>query len=108
MPQILSLACLFRQDFLLGFNYSPNYIQTCLSKHPEACVLIIKLFHTRFCSNNEDENQKQEKISILKDKIEGILAKIDNLVDDKIIRMFVELCFAVLRTNYYLQLFAQP
>ena len=85
------------------FNYSPNYIQTCLSKHPEACVLIIKLFHTRFCSNNEDENQKQEKISILKDKIEGILAKIDNLVDDKIIRMFVELCFAILRTNYYLQ-----
>ena len=37
--------------------------------------------NTRFCSNNEDENQKQEKISILKDKIEGILAKIDNLVD---------------------------
>ena len=99
----LSGSFLISKAFLFLTQYPETLVKCMPSGRPFAEVP-----NTRFCSNNEDENQKQEKISILKDKIEGILAKIDNLVDDKIIRMFVELCFAVLRTNYYLQLFAQP
>lgn len=45
---------------------------------------------------------KQEKVDIIKHRLEEILTNITNLVDDKIIRIFIELSFAILRTNYYL------
>ncbi|AHX11431.1 bacterial NAD-glutamate dehydrogenase family protein [Neorickettsia helminthoeca str. Oregon] len=85
----------------ISFKYNPSYIQAALSHHPDAAVLIIRLFHARFSPDIKEES-RQEKVEILKGKSKKILSSVTNVMYDNIIRTCIELCLSILRTNYYM------
>lgn len=81
----------------IGSNFSQQYIEETLDRYAEIARMLVNLFHSRFCP--ERVNSKTEKV--LHEQIISALEQVDNLDDDRIIRRFLELIEATIRTNYY-------
>ncbi|WP_434339558.1 NAD-glutamate dehydrogenase [Motilimonas cestriensis] len=80
-----------------GTTFSQNYIEAALNRYPELSRLIVALFDAKF-------NPKQKKSVNQEKLIETINAQLDdvvNLDDDRIIRHFLEMIQATVRTNYF-------
>ncbi len=82
-----------------GFFYSQAFVNDSLAKNPELVKLLVQLFYTRFAPFFSGERDKEFR-ELIK-KIDGILAKVSNLAEDRVVRGFVELISATLRTNYF-------
>jgi len=83
-----------------GFTYSPEYIAETLVNHASITHLIKDLFVFRFdpkCSEERDT-----KINQTKSLIEEMLDEVSILDEDRILRRYMDLIYATLRTNYYL------
>ncbi|GGK62920.1 NAD-glutamate dehydrogenase [Amphritea balenae] len=89
----------YSQQIRLGF--SQPYIAGTLFRHVQVTRLLVALFRARF----EPQRQSSEKVSALMDRIESsildALDKVDNLNDDQILRKFLELMKATLRTSFF-------
>ncbi len=81
-----------------GTSFSQNYIEDALNSYPELAGLIIELFDRKF-SPSRHGNEKV--VAKLEAKIIEQLDDVANLDDDRIIRRYVEMVNATLRTNYY-------
>ena len=81
-----------------GFNYSQAAIEQALGHHPRIAKNIVELFYARFDPAEKDREAKQEK---LKAQIEKQLSDVTNAAEDRILRRYVEILGAVLRTNYF-------
>ncbi|CAM2944784.1 NAD-glutamate dehydrogenase [Vibrio rarus] len=82
----------------VGFPFSQNYIGDALAAHPKIATYLVQLFEKRFKPQNKGDESSQQKII---EKIKGLLDKVDSLDDDRILRRYVEMIRATLRTNYY-------
>ncbi|OBT12202.1 NAD-glutamate dehydrogenase [Vibrio sp. UCD-FRSSP16_10] len=82
----------------VGFPFSQHYIGDTLAAHPTLAKQLVSLFEKRFQPSNKGDEQSQQKII---DKINAQLDKVDSLDDDRIVRRYVEMIRATLRTNYY-------
>ncbi len=83
----------------LVFPYSQSFIAGALSNHPELARALVNLFAARF---NPSASKGRETASAkLKAGIEAALESITNLAEDRIIRQFLALMMATLRTNFY-------
>lgn len=80
----------------IKFLYSQDFIKTTLVKYPELAKLLIKLFYCYFDHSSLAENS----ISI-ENKIKAELLAIKSTAEDRVIRKFLELIHATLRTNYF-------
>ncbi|MCT4656225.1 MAG: NAD-glutamate dehydrogenase [Cohaesibacter sp.] len=78
--------------------YSQDYMWQTLNSYPDLSALIVDLFHTRF--NPEQKNRVAEAARIA-GGIETALEVVSNLDDDRIMRRFVDVIQATLRTNFY-------
>lgn len=83
----------------IGFNLSEGYIQESLSCHIDLVRLLVQLFEARF--NPEYVDIHKEKTADIQAELIHALDKIDNIDDDRIIRMYMEVILATDRTNYY-------
>lgn len=84
----------FRQ---IGFTFSENYIQETVLSNLDIVKDLISLFKSRFCLKNHNKD-KQEHIT------NNILEKLDqitNLDEDRILRRFLDVILATLRTNFF-------
>ncbi|KEY90673.1 NAD-specific glutamate dehydrogenase [Candidatus Photodesmus katoptron] len=79
----------------VGFPFSLQYIEDTLNHYPEVAKNLINLFIMRF-----DPKLNSNPEYLLKD-LKKHLRHIDNLDDDRIIRRYIEIILATLRTNYY-------
>ncbi|KEY91325.1 NAD-specific glutamate dehydrogenase [Candidatus Photodesmus blepharus] len=79
----------------VGFPFSQQYIEDTLNHYPDLAKGLINLFTTRF---NPDFQGSQIEIT---KKITEQLNYVENLDDDRIIRRYIEIIYATLRTNYY-------
>ena len=82
----------------IGSSFSIEYIANTMASYPEISKLLIDLFNQKFSPSIRRNKSKVENIEAL------IMAKLDtvsNLDDDRIIRRYVELLNATLRTNFY-------
>ncbi|QCG89201.1 NAD-glutamate dehydrogenase [Azospirillum sp. TSH100] len=77
------------------FAYAQDTIETTLAAHPQTARLLSRLFAARF-----DPANRTEEAPIL-EQIEDALDAVTNLDDDRILRRFVNLIRATLRTNAY-------
>jgi glutamate dehydrogenase len=77
------------------FAYAQDTIEATLSGHPQIARLLARLFAIRF-----DPKNLSDEAPIL-DQIETALDAVTNLDDDRILRRFVNLIRATLRTNAY-------
>lgn len=83
----------------IGFTYSQTSIEQTLSRHPGITRKLVALFDARF-----DPSNKQDRVSVmetLQQEIEAALASVSDVTDDRIIRRYMDLILATLRTNYF-------
>ncbi|PCI62514.1 MAG: NAD-glutamate dehydrogenase [Gammaproteobacteria bacterium] len=82
----------------IGGTFSQNYVEDTFSRYPHLAELLIALFNLIF----DPATKKNEKlVAKIADSIEGSLDNVANLDDDRIIRRFVEIIQATIRTNFF-------
>lgn len=82
----------------VGFPFSQQYIEDTLSNHPELAQILVDLFEKRFDPKVKSRSKAEDKLITL---IKAKLDKVDSLDDDRIIRRYMEMMLATIRTNYY-------
>ncbi len=81
-----------------GFTFSQQYIEETLVANPAVAILLNELFSLRF---NPNQQCDEKMILTLEDKIAKELDAVVNLDQDRILRRFLDVIRATLRTNYY-------
>ena len=99
--EVAMLRAYARYSQQIRFGFSQPYIAGALSRHIHVTRLLVALFRARF----EPSRQDSDKVKALADRIESsiidALDKVDNLNEDQILRRFLELIKATLRTSFF-------
>jgi len=82
----------------VGFTYAQTTIEQALSQQPQIAKLLVDLFIARFDPDKKDREGTQRS---LQGTIEAQLAQVSNVVEDRILRRYVDIMLATLRTNYF-------
>ncbi|HEX2060585.1 MAG TPA: NAD-glutamate dehydrogenase domain-containing protein, partial [Thermoanaerobaculia bacterium] len=86
----------------VGVTLSEAYIQQTLAKHPQITRNIIELFRNYFDPSIGDAGMGRKAASLgIRSQIEDALERVTNPDEDRILRLYVSLIEATLRTNYY-------
>ena len=83
-----------------GITYSQNYIAETLNRYPHAASDLFRLFHNRFDVSISDKVRASRSATIT-DDLEKTLADVPSLDDDRILRRYLNVVAATLRTNYF-------
>jgi glutamate dehydrogenase len=81
-------------------RFSPRYIESALTSHPAIAAQLVELFHLRFDPDHETTDREQQAAE-LTSRIEEALDGVASLDQDRILRSFLTLICATLRTNFY-------
>ena len=82
-----------------GFTFSRAYIQQALATHADIASELVALFVARFDpALTGDRDAEQQRIAA---RIEAALDQVSNLDEDRILRQYLALIGATLRTNYF-------
>lgn len=81
------------------FSYSQTYIQEALGSHPAIAKNLVELFYIRFDPSFKGSREDAAKQFYV--KLEKSLSQVSNLAEDRIIRGYVDLLEATLRTNFF-------
>ncbi|ARD46187.1 NAD-glutamate dehydrogenase [Colwellia sp. PAMC 21821] len=82
----------------IGGTFSQSYIEDTFARYPSIAKLLIKLFKLRFTPSKKSNEKALEKVHT---SLEASLDSVASLDDDRIIRRFVEMVNATIRTNYF-------
>ncbi|OUS30775.1 NAD-glutamate dehydrogenase [Thalassotalea sp. 42_200_T64] len=82
----------------IGSTFSQSYIESTFTRYPNFADLLIELFELKFTPNSKSTAKAVAKVM---DNIEHSLDNVASLDDDRIIRRYVELINATVRTNYF-------
>ncbi len=83
-----------------GITYSQGYIADTLNKYPQIAHDLTRLFETRLDPELDSGKRKKAEAAI-SDGIETALADVPVLDEDRILRRFMNVICATLRTNYF-------
>jgi len=82
----------------IGMTFSQFYVETTLTKNPEVVRLLVHYFIQRFDpSLQQQENSSDELYST----IEQAIDQVESLDEDRILRRYLNLVQAAVRTNYF-------
>lgn len=84
----------------ITFNYSQSYIASTMAKHSLLTGLLVNLFNERFDPNLSDHD-RTASVLLTERSILSELENVDNLTEDKIIRQYMTLINATVRTNFF-------
>ena len=84
------------------FPYSADYIAETMANHLHLTAILVELFLTRFSPafDGDDEWRAQREEAVEKRILHG-LDEVENLGQDRIVRQFLALIKATLRTNFF-------
>ena len=82
-----------------GFTFSQLYIQDTLVSYSEIVWHLLQLFHFRF--DPEQARKASKKIEKTLSTLEKLIDSVISLDHDKILRRYLEVILATVRTNYY-------
>ncbi len=86
----------------VGVALSEAYIQQTLAKHPEITRSILRLFVNYFDPSIGEVGLGRQGAALgIRAEIEDALERVTNPDEDRILRLYVSLIEATLRTNYY-------
>ncbi|HYI08242.1 MAG TPA: NAD-glutamate dehydrogenase [Thermoanaerobaculia bacterium] len=86
----------------VGVALSETYIQQTLAKHPAITRNIIQLFRNYFDPAIGDAGLGRKGASLgIRSQVEDALERVTNPDEDRILRLYVSLIEATLRTNYF-------
>ncbi|HEY7548956.1 MAG TPA: NAD-glutamate dehydrogenase [Hyphomicrobiaceae bacterium] len=94
-----ALAAFLRQ---LGAPFGPRYIAETLRRHAGVTRDLMELFHLRFDPDRAlDAGARGAAEAPIRSRIEGALAEVPSLDEDRILRLVLNLIGAMVRTNFY-------
>ena len=82
-----------------GFGFSQTYMQGTLAANPEIARKLVALFTARFDPHASGE--RETKVGAVRAGIAEALDQVASLDEDRILRRFLNLIEATLRTNYF-------
>ena len=82
----------------IGFTFSQHYIEETFSNNPIVARLLMDLFNFIF---DPQPNKKLDKIHHIENQLSLELDNVANLDEDRILRRYLEVIRATLRTNYF-------
>ncbi|MDN3651382.1 NAD-glutamate dehydrogenase [Thalassotalea ponticola] len=82
----------------IGSTFSQSYIESTFTRYPNFAELLVQLFNLKFDPKGKST---QKAITKVVETIETSLDAVASLDDDRIIRRYVEIMNATMRTNYY-------
>ncbi|MGJ7460955.1 NAD-glutamate dehydrogenase [Halomonas sp. MA07-2] len=82
----------------IRFGVSQEYMANTLTSQPEITRELVTLFELRF---DPEEHPAEGEVAACLDRIQRLLDDVASLNDDQLLRRYVELIQATLRTNYY-------
>jgi glutamate dehydrogenase len=82
-----------------GMRFSEDYVQRVLRSNPAITRLLVRLFESRFDPARQDG--VTERCEAIAEEIRGQLDEVVSLDADRILRQYLALIDATLRTNYY-------
>ncbi|WP_372857536.1 NAD-glutamate dehydrogenase [Pseudoalteromonas sp.] len=82
----------------IGVTFSQTYIESTFANYPHIAAKIVNLFAKKFSVKSPASAKTLEKLSL---EIYAELENVANLDDDRIIRLYVDMIVATLRTNYF-------
>lgn len=85
----------------IGFSLSQSFIENTLAGHGTVACQLIDLFCLRF--DPSKTNITDEQIEHRREAIEASLEDVDNLSEDRVMRQYLTLIMATLRTNFWRQ-----
>ena len=97
--EIIMLRAYSRYLHQAGTPFSSEYMERALSFNHDITALLVKLFHVRF--NPEQRDDSAVRSIELVSAIESALDDVVSLDEDRILRNFLCLIQATLRTNHY-------
>ncbi|NNM58475.1 MAG: NAD-glutamate dehydrogenase [Legionellales bacterium] len=85
----------------IGFTFSQMYIEETLAKHPEISAELVSFFLARFNPHFARDTENRTEIEKIEASIIQSLDNVTNLDEDRILRRYLEVMKATLRTNYF-------
>jgi glutamate dehydrogenase len=82
-----------------GMRFSEDYVQRVLRSNPAITRLLVRLFESRF--DPARQSGVDERCEAITEEIRGQLDEVVSLDADRILRSYLALIDATLRTNYY-------
>nr|WP_300310773.1 NAD-glutamate dehydrogenase [Halomonas sp.] len=82
----------------IRFGISQDFIANALASYPHITRELVTLFELRF---DPEERPAEGEVDACIERINGMLDEVASLNDDRLLRRYVELIQATLRTNYY-------
>jgi glutamate dehydrogenase len=95
--EVVALRTYSRYLLQTAAPFSQTYIRKTLSRNPEITRALVDLFHARF----DPERHDSKAAATLQSQIESLLTNVASLDEDRILRSFLAVILATLRTNYY-------
>jgi glutamate dehydrogenase len=98
--EVSMLRTLSRYAQQIRTPYGQDYIADTLKKHSGIAAALVALFHARF-DPNAAASRRAESESVLSAEIDTLLANVQSLDEDRILRLFRNLLKAAVRTSFY-------
>ncbi|MGO9792518.1 MAG: NAD-glutamate dehydrogenase [Solirubrobacteraceae bacterium] len=95
--QITILRALAKYLRQAGIPFSDRYMERTVIDHPEIAALLVRLFNARLDPDARDEQLATELGAELREMIDAVAS----LDEDRILRNFMSVVQAILRTNYF-------
>lgn len=96
--EISMLRAIYKYLWQTGLGFSQSYVEEALYSNSELVRKLVQLMIARF---HPKKNKSLEAQKQIKQKIIQSLEKVKSLNEDRIIRLYVDTIFAMLRTNYF-------
>jgi glutamate dehydrogenase len=98
--EVVLLRAFGRYIHQTAFSYSYDFLADALSAHPILSQKLFSYFETRF-SNTGTKAAREAALKKARKNIDDSLTTVTNVAEDRVIRQYVELISATLRTNYF-------
>ncbi|MFN7096200.1 MAG: NAD-glutamate dehydrogenase, partial [Gammaproteobacteria bacterium] len=85
----------------IGFTFSQSYIEETLARHADISALLVMLFMLRFDPNYAGDRSREMAMEETEQSIIKALDSVTNLDEDRILRRYLEIIKATIRTNYF-------
>jgi glutamate dehydrogenase len=82
-----------------GFTFSQTYMEQALTAHPDLAAQLVRLFVERF--DPRADARRDQRVEDIAAAIKAGLDGVANLDEDRILRQFLAVILATLRTNYF-------
>ncbi len=85
-----------------GIAFSDAYMERTLLAHPEIARQLVDLFKARFDPDGEGgQDGRASRTEEIRGQLEEAIDEVESLDEDRILRAFLSVICAMLRTNYY-------